>query len=92
MSKKHKKMSKTFSYFEHTLILTSAFTGFFSIYSFASVVVIPLWITSSAIALKTFDTILGTRAYKSIIKKKKNENNKIVMFTITKTKLNAIQI
>ena len=83
-------MSKTFSYFKHTLILTSAFTGF--IYSFASVVVIPLWITSSAIALKTFDTILGTRAYKSIIKKKKNENNKIVMFIITKTKLNAIQI
>ena len=42
MSKKHKKMSKTFSYFEHTLILTSAFTGFVSIYSFASLVVIPL--------------------------------------------------
>ena len=52
MSKKHKKFCTTLNYIEHFLILVSAITWYVSISAFASLVGIPIGITSSAIGLK----------------------------------------
>ena len=52
MSKKHNKVCTTVNYIEHLLILGSTITGCVSISVFASLVGIPLGITSSAIGLK----------------------------------------
>ena len=53
MSKKHKKVCRVFNYTEHLLILVSTVTGFISIFTFASLLGIPVDIVSSAIGLKT---------------------------------------
>ena len=52
MSKKHKKVCTTLNYIEHFLILASAITGCISISAFASLIGIPIGITSSAVGLK----------------------------------------
>ena len=52
MSKKQKKVCTTLNYIELFLILGSTITECFSISSFASLVGIPIGITSSAIELK----------------------------------------
>ena len=52
MIEKHKKVCETLNYIEHFLILGSTITGCVSISVFASLVGIPLGITSSAIRLK----------------------------------------
>ena len=52
MSKKHKKVCTTLNYIEHFLILASTITGCVSISAFASLIGIPIGITSSAIGLK----------------------------------------
>ena len=52
MSKKHKKVCTTQSYIEHFLILVSTITGCISNSAFASLIGIPIGITSSAIGLK----------------------------------------
>ena len=52
MSKKHKKFCTTLNYIEHFLILVSAITWYVSISAFASLVGIPIGITSSVIGLK----------------------------------------
>ena len=49
MSEKYKKTCKYLNYVENLLILSSAITGCFSISTFASLVFIPIGITSSAI-------------------------------------------
>ena len=51
-------------------ILASTITGCVSIYTFASLVGIPIGITSSAIGLKKCAITEGIKKYKSIIKKK----------------------
>ena len=79
MSKKHEKMHETLNYVEHKLILTSALTGCVSISDFASLVGIPLQITSSAIGLKICVITAGVKKYKSIIKKNKKKHDRIVM-------------
>ena len=48
MSKKHKKVCTTLNYIEHFLILASTITGCISISAFASLLGIPIGITSSA--------------------------------------------
>ena len=48
MSKKHKKICTTLNYIEQFLILASTITGCVSISAFASLVGIPIGITSSA--------------------------------------------
>ena len=50
-SKKHRKVYMTLNYIEHFLILASAVTGCISISVFASLLGIPIGITSSAIGL-----------------------------------------
>ena len=52
MSKKHKKVCRTLNYIEHFLTLASAVNGCISISAFASLLGIPIGITSSAIRLK----------------------------------------
>ena len=83
MSKKHKNACKTLNYIEHFLILCSTITGFISISAFASLVGIPIGITSSAIRLKICEVTAAITKYKSIIKKKK-KHNKIVLLAKSK--------
>ena len=52
MSKKHKKVCTTLNYIKHFFILGSTIIGGISIPAFASLVGIPIEITSSAIVLK----------------------------------------
>ena len=52
MSKECKKVCTTLNFIEYFLILASTFTGLVSISSFASLVGIPIEITSFAIGLK----------------------------------------
>ena len=90
MSRKHKKVCTTLNYIKHFLILASTITGCISISRFASLIVIPIGITSSAIGLKICAIIAGIKKYKSIIKKKKKKHAKIVL--LAKSILNRIEV
>ena len=85
MSRKHKKVCATLNYIEHFLILASRITGCISISSFASLLGIPIGITSSAIGLKICAITAGIKMYKSIIKKKKKKHDKIVLLAKSKS-------
>ena len=61
MSNKHKTICTTLNYIEHFLVLASAVTGCISISAFASLLGIPIEITSSAIGLKTCAIIAGVK-------------------------------
>ena len=74
MSKKYKKLCATLNYIEHFLILASTVTRCVSISSFASVVGIPIGITSSAIGLKICAITARIKKYRSIIKEKKKKS------------------
>ena len=82
-------LSKTLIYIKHFLILDSAITGCISISAFASLLGIPVGITSFAIGLKIYAITAGIK-YKSKIKKKKKRNDKIVL--LAKAKLNTIEV
>ena len=84
MSKKHKKVCKTLKYIEHFLVLASAITGYTSISAFASLIGIPIGITSSAIGLRICVIAAEIKKYKSIIKKKKKKLYKAVLLAKTK--------
>ena len=90
MCKKHKKVCGVLNYIEHLLILVSAVTGCVSISDFSSLVGIPVGITSSAIGLEICVVTAGMKKYKSIIKKKKNKHDKIIL--LAKYKLNSIEV
>ena len=49
MSRKYKKVCATLNYTEHFLILASTITGCISIFAFASLIAVPIGITSFAI-------------------------------------------
>ena len=63
MSKKHKKAYTYLNYIEHFLILASTITGYISISAIASLVGIPIAITSSAIRLKICAITTGIKNY-----------------------------
>ena len=90
MCKKHKNACATLNYIEHFLILASTITGCISISAFASLVGIPIGITSSAVGLEICAITAGIKTYKSIIKKKKKKHNKILL--LAKSKLNSIEV
>ena len=90
MSKKYKKICTIPNYIEYILILGSIITGFISISAFASVVGIPIEITRFAIGLKICAITPAIKKYKSIIKKKKKNHDKIVL--LAKSKLNSIKV
>ena len=81
MSKNHKKVCTTLNYIERFLILTSTITGLVSISVFASLIGIPIGVTSSAIGLKIYGIVAGIKKYKSIIEKNKKKHDKIVLLT-----------
>ena len=68
MNKKHKKVCTTSNDIEHFLIFASTITGCVSISAFASLVGIPVGITSSAIGLEICAITSGIKKLKSIIK------------------------
>ena len=70
-SKKHKNVYGVLNYIEHLLILISTVNRCVSIFDFASLVGIPIGITSSAIGLKVCVITAGIKKCKSILKKKK---------------------
>ena len=91
MGKKHKKVCTTLNYIEHFLILASTITGCISISAFSPLIGIPTGITSSAIVLLKICVIAaGIKKYTSIIKKKKEKHDKIVL--LAKSKLNSIEV
>ena len=61
------------NYIEYLLILVSTVTACIFISAFASLVVILVGITSSAVGLKICIVTAGIKKYKSIIKKKEKE-------------------
>ena len=90
ISKKHKNVCVTLNYIEHLLILASTITACISISAFTSLIRIPIGITSSAIGLQICAITAGIEKYKSIIKKKKKRDDKIVL--LAKSKLNSIEV
>ena len=73
-----------------TLSLSSTITRCISVSAFASLVGIPIGITSSAIGLKNYAITAAIKKCKSMIKKKKNKHDKIVL--LGKSKLNSIEV
>ena len=90
MSEKYKKTCKYLNYVEHLLILASTIVGYVSISAFASLVDIPVGITSSAVGINICAITAGIKKHKSVIKKKKKKHNKIVL--LGKDKLNTIEV
>ena len=62
ISKKHKTFSTTLSYMEHFLLVASTIAGCVSIPSFATLVGIPIGITSSAIGFKIYVITAGIKS------------------------------
>ena len=73
---------------DYLLIIISTITRCVSIFAFASLVGIPIWIASLKIGLKICVRTAGMKKYKSINKKKKHD--KIIL--IAKSKLNSIEV
>ena len=89
MSKSHQKVCTTLNYIEYFLILGSTITECFSISDFASLLSIPIGITSSAIWFKICVITAGIKKHKPIIKKMKKRHDKIVF--LAKSKFNTIE-
>ena len=70
MTRKHKKVDMVLNYIEHLLISVSTITGCDSISDFASLVSIPLCVTTSAVGSKICVIAAGIKKCKSINKKK----------------------
>ena len=90
ISKKHKKVSTSLIYIETFLIFASKIIGCTSISCFASLVSIPIGITSSAIGVKICAITAGIEKYKRIIKRKKKKHDKIVL--LAKSKLSSLEL
>ena len=88
--KKYKKIFTTLNYIEHFLILASTIIGCISISAFASLIDIPIGITSPAIGLKICAITTGIKKDKSTIKKKKKKHDKMKL--LAKSKINNIEI
>ena len=70
---------KYLNYVEQLLILASTVTGCISISVFASLVAIPVGITSFAVGIKICAITSEIKKYNSIIKKMKKKHDKIVL-------------
>ena len=90
MSEKYKKTCKYLNYVKQLVILVSTVAGCVSVSVFASLVPLPVFITSSAVAVKICAINAGIKNYKSIIKKKKKKHDKIVL--VAKDKLNTVEV
>ena len=88
MSEQYKKTSYYLNYVENLLILASTVTGCISISAFASLVCVPVSITSSALGIYICAITAGIKKYKSIIKKKKKHGKTVLL---GKDKLKTIE-
>ena len=88
MSVKYKQTCKYLNYVEHLLISASTITGCVTISTFASLVCVPVGITSSSVWIKICAVTAGIKKYTSVIKKKNHD--KIVL--LGKDMLNTIEI
>ena len=87
--KERELMSKRLDYFDKSLIVLSVASGSVSITSFATVIGIPIGITSASLSLAfSLCTILVKKLLKATRNKKK-KHNKIVM--LARSKLNSIE-
>ena len=66
------------------IILASALIGCILIFAFGSLLRIPIGVTRSKIRLNIFPIAAEIKKYKSIIKKKKKEHDKIVLIAKSK--------
>ena len=80
----------TLNYIECFLNLGSTISGCISISASASLVGIPVRITSSSIWLKICAIFEAIKKYKSIYKKKKNKRDKRVL--LAKSKLSSLEV
>ena len=71
------------------VVSVSKVPGCVSVFAFASLVAIPVVITSSGVGIKICAMTAGIKKYKSIIKKKKKKHDKRVF--LGKGKLNIIE-
>ena len=90
MSRKHKNVCTTLNCIEDFLISASTNTARISITAFASLLDILTGITSSAIRVKTCAIVVGIKKYRSIIKKKKKNHDKVVL--LAKSKSNSTNV
>ena len=90
MSEKYKKTCKYLIYIEHLLILVWTVTGCASISAFASLIAIPVGITTSSVGIKICAITAEIKKYKSIIKKKKKHHDKTML--LGKDKLDIIEL
>ena len=91
MSKKCKNFKcTTLNYIKHFLSSGSVINGCISISAFASLLGIPIRITSFGIGLKILAIGAGIKLFNSIIKKKKKKHDKIIL--LAKYKLNCIEV
>ena len=81
---------KSLNYVKHMLILALTVIGCVSISAFASLVFVPVGITDSAVGTKICAITARIKKYKSIIKKKKEKHDNIVL--LGKYKLNTIEV
>ena len=87
ISKKYEKTCKYLNCVEHFLIFASAITGCVLNPAFGSLVAIPVGITSSAVGIRICAITAVIKNYKSVIKKKKEKHDKIVL--LGQAKLNT---
>ena len=90
MSNNRIKVCAIANYIEHFVIWPSTVTGCISIFAFASLLDIPVGITSSAIGLKSCAIVTGIKKYKPITKKRKKKHDKRVL--LAKAELNNIEL
>ena len=90
MNRRYKNVCANLNYIEQFLILTSTITGCISVSPFASLLDIPMEVTSFAIGLTICGVAAGNEKYKWIIKKKKKKYVKTVL--LAKSKLNSIEV
>ena len=90
INKKHKKSCKILNHINHLLIVISTITGCVYISALASLVGIPIGITSFAVGLKICAITAGIKKYKSIVQKKKKKYDQTVLSA--KSKLNSTEV
>ena len=73
MSEKYQKTCKYLNYVEHLLILVSTVSGYVLISALASLVCVPVNITSSPVGIKACAVTARIKKYKSIKKKRKEK-------------------
>ena len=88
----YKKTCKHLNYVEHLLILASTIAGCISVSAFASLVCVPIGISSFVLGLSIFAIIAGIKKYKSITKKKKEKKKHGKIVLLGKNKLNTIEV